>query len=167
MTNTPAGFKPKPSSALLLAACAATLLSACGGGGGGGADGLATSESVPTLVSSATTTLQLDVPGFPDGVAAQSALPTFHVAPVLLNAPDDADSADSAASARRGPRLQAVPAEFGNLSTRRLTVQAMESVRHMRALSAQTPGAADTRPTRRRRSAPLTACRHCPQPARR
>ncbi len=141
MKTTHTGFNPQPRTAFLLAACAATLLSACGGGG---SDSLPVAQSAPTLVSSATTTLQLDQPSFPDAAAAQTALPTFHVAPVLLNAPDDGDAADSAASARSGPRLQAVPAEFGQLSTRRLTAQAMESVRHLRALSAQTPGAADT-----------------------
>ena len=141
MKTTHTGFNPQPRTAFLLAACAATLLSACGGGG---SDSLPVAQSAPTLVSSATTTLQLDQPSFPDAAAAQTALPTFPVAPVLLNAPDDGDAADSAASARSGPRLQAVPAEFGQLSTRRLTAQAMESVRHLRALSAQTPGAADT-----------------------
>lgn len=141
MKTTHTGFNPQPRTAFLLAACAATLLSACGGGG---SDSLPVAQSAPTLVSSVTTTLQLDQPSFPDAAAAQTALPTFHVAPVLLNAPDDGDAADSAASARSGPRLQAVPAEFGQLSTRRLTAQAMESVRHLRALSAQTPGAADT-----------------------
>ncbi len=141
MKTTHTGFNPQPRTAFLLAACAATLLSACGGGG---SDSLPVAQSAPTLVSSVTTTLQLDQPSFPDAAAAQTALPTFPVAPVLLNAPDDGDAADSAASARSGPRLQAVPAEFGQLSTRRLTAQAMESVRHLRALSAQTPGAADT-----------------------
>ena len=140
MTNTHTGFKPR--SVALLAACAATLLSGCGGG----ADSTPIDPSAPPLVSSATTTLQLEVPSLADAGAVQSAVPTFHIAPLLLSAPDDADIADSSASARTGPRLQAVLAEFGGLSTRRLTLQAMESVRQLRALSAQAPTAAGTTP---------------------
>jgi subtilase family serine protease len=141
MKKTHNGFKPSRNVGLLLAACAATLLSACGGGG---ADSASSSQVAPTMLASATTTLQLNVPDLPDAAATQSALPTFHVAPVLLNAPDDADAADNAASAHAGPRLQGVPTEFGNLSTRRLTVQTLESVRQRRALGAQAPAAAGT-----------------------
>ncbi len=136
MTKTIVGFSLKSNAGLLLwAACAATLLSACGGG----TESMVTSQASPDLVASATTTLQLDGASLPGAAAAQSATPTFHIAPVLLNTPDDVDTVSAVASARMAPRLQAVPAEFSNLSTRGLTAQTMESVRSMRDLGAQAP----------------------------
>ncbi len=136
MTKTIVGFSLKSNAGLLLwAACAATLLSACGGG----TESMVTSQASPDLVASATTTLQLDGASLPDAAAVQSATPTFHIAPVLLNTPDDVDTVNAVASAHMAPRLQAVPAEFSNLSTRGLTAQTMESVRSMRALGAQAP----------------------------
>ena len=117
----------------LAALCTAALLSACGGGEspGGQATGAPAAGDAPTLAS-ATTTLQLDVAAVPDA----EALPAYHVAPVVLNEPDDADALDNAASVHRRPHMQSVPAEFAGLASRRLTIQAMEASRRGRAAAA-------------------------------
>ena len=140
MKNTHTGFKPNHVAGVFAAACVATLLSACGGG----SDTAPSPQQAPAQMAAATSTLQLAVSNLPDAVAAQSALPSFHIAPVLLNAPDDIDAAGNSASARMGARMQAAPAEFNQLSTRGLTRQVMESVRRVRALGAQAPSADGT-----------------------
>ncbi|WP_332851661.1 S53 family peptidase [Duganella sp. S19_KUP01_CR8] len=118
-----------------LALCTAALLSACGGG--------ATDNSAePRLVQGAaplatgSTTLVLDPATLPAEDAQRMALPSFHMAPVELQAPDDhADSATAPVHA------QAVPTEFQNLSTRRLTMQALRG-RHLEAMRSLSPEAA-------------------------
>lgn len=92
------------------------LLAACGGGDGG----TTVSPSV-----SATTTLSATVDTLPESAATQTALPTFHLAPVQLQAPDDVDASGSGVSAQLPPRVQLVPAELAGLSSRRLTPDAM------------------------------------------
>ena len=67
----------------------------------------------------------------------QLAQPAFHIAPLLLNEPDDADSVYSDTSAHMVPRTQTVPAESRNLSTRRLTVPALEAARSTQPVSAR------------------------------
>ena len=80
MTKSPGSNLIHPTGWLLSALCAATLLSACGGGSSGGTQDSAASGATAT----AATTLQMDVVALPADVAAQSALPSFHVAPALL-----------------------------------------------------------------------------------
>jgi hypothetical protein len=128
-------IKPTHCKGWLLAIFAAPLLGACIGG----TDSVSSSQQSSAQFASATTTLQLHVATLPDAAAEQAAQPAFHVAPVLLNAPDDADTVYNATSARFGPRKQMVPIEFEKLSTRRLTLFALESARrqHMQAMSAQ------------------------------
>lgn len=92
------------------------LLAACGGGDGG----TTVSPSV-----SVTTTLSATVDTLPESAATQTALPTFHLAPVQLQAPDDVDASGSGVSAQLAPRVQLVPAELAGLSSRRLTPDAM------------------------------------------
>lgn len=145
MKKTSPKFKIIHCRAWLPAVCVATMVSACGGGASNmDSQSSASGQKVETPLASGTTTLQLDVATLPTAAAEQVALPTFHVAPVLLNAPDDVDSADNVASARMSPRTQVVPVEFESLSTRRLTVQALESVRHMRVMSALTADGSGT-----------------------
>ncbi len=110
---------------LWAASFAAALLSACGGG-----DVPLASNPVTAPLTSATTTLQLDLATLPDAAALQLAQPLFHLAPVLLDAPDDANSDSSHSNA---PHQQAVPQEFDGLSTQRLTVRAMKAARQLRA----------------------------------
>ncbi|HSY28877.1 MAG TPA: peptidase S53, partial [Burkholderiaceae bacterium] len=127
-----------PTRAWFLTVCAATLLSACGGGAsdmGSKPD----EQQVEPRIASGTTTLQLNTASLPDAAAAQLAQPAFHVAPVLLNAPDDTDAADNNASARMGPRMQFIPQEFKNISSRGLTLQALKFARQTRGDGSATP----------------------------
>ena len=130
MKTTPIAFK---SSQLLLALGCAALLSACGGGA---SDTLSMEPQATAQLASGTTSLQLDVATLPDEVAQQSALPSFHAAPVLLNEPDESDRFDNSASARMAPRSQQIPAALQGLSSRRLTVQDMQAQRERHAMRA-------------------------------
>ena len=113
-----------PCASWLFASCAVALLSACGSG----------LDSI-TPVATGTMTLQMNMATMPGAAAAQLALPLFHIAPVLLNEPDDSDSINNNTSARMAPRFQAVPAEFGGLSTRRLTARTLEAIKHMQPVA--------------------------------
>ena len=133
---------PIRSKALWLAG-AALLLSACGGGAED-----SDSAAAPT---SATLAIDAAAPAAPDtlteAAGAQVLLPSFHVAPVILDAPDDADAADNTASARQQPHSQAVPAENARMSTRGLTLQRIESGQRQHALGVSTaPGTVSVQP---------------------
>ncbi|WP_295994427.1 S53 family peptidase [Rugamonas sp.] len=132
----PSSSRPKAVAAPALLLCVAALLSACGGGGDSG-DSNGNSARVLEAAPLATgvTTVELDTGSLPDGTAQQQALPSFHVAPVLLDTPAD-DAGD--VSSYRAAHLQAIPAEMRNLSTRRLTLQAMHS-RRMEAMRGLAP----------------------------
>lgn len=128
----------------LLSACMAALLTACGGGGGTSADSTAsTSDASAAPLATGVTTLALEPDTLSEADAQLVAKPAFHVAPVLLDAPDDSDAQDPTASARRGPRVQQVPAGQQALGTARLTVQALEGARRSQALSAPRAAAND------------------------
>lgn len=91
-------------------------------------------------VASTTTTLEVSaadtlVPDAADLVAQ----PTFHIAPLVLDAPDDVDVLDANRSAQAVPKVQRVPEEFKALSTRRLTPFALDEVQQK---SARAPWAA-------------------------
>lgn len=91
----------------------------------GGSDGSDASADLAT----STMTLELAPDSLPQEASSQLAQPLFHIAPVLLNPPDDADVQDANASAVMSPKQQAVPNEFRALSTRRLTLPKLEEVR--------------------------------------
>jgi hypothetical protein len=112
--------KPVPR---ILTASLLALLSACGSNSDN-----ASLNQAPAAIATATTTLSADVAQLPETAAAQIAQPTFHVAPVLLDTPTDIDAFNSSASALMGPRQQAIPEEFQQLSDRGLTVTAMQEV---------------------------------------
>lgn len=109
-----------PAACGLALSATTLLLAACGGGD-------ASTSASPAL--SATTTLSAAVDSLPESVASQTAQPTFHLAPVQLQAPDDVDASGSGASAQLAPRVQWVPAELAGLSSRRLTPEAMSQAR--------------------------------------
>lgn len=103
----------------LLVACAA-VLAGCGGNQSSGMGGAAGIAAETTSVA-----LQLDVPATePTNLGVQ---PTFHVAPVLLDEPDDMDATASDTSASFGPHVTQVPAALASLSTRRLTRDDIEA----------------------------------------
>jgi subtilase family serine protease len=103
----------------LLVACAA-VLAGCGGSQSSGS-----SAAVGTAAETTSTTLQFDLAASePANLGAQ---PTFHVAPVLLDEPDDMDAVVSDTSASFGPHVTQVPAALAALSTRRLTREDIEA----------------------------------------
>jgi subtilase family serine protease len=60
---------------------------------------------------------------------ASVAEPTFHLAPVILDEPDDSDRREPSSSAALAPHSVTVDPAFAQLSTRRLTAQVLEQVR--------------------------------------
>ena len=115
---------PHRISMLLSTLAMACGLAACGGGG--------TDPVPPALeaapLASAVTTLDLDGESVTEEVAALVVAPTFHVAPVLLNPPDDVDAEAPDSSARMSPRMHMLPAETRGMPSQRLTAQRLKEV---------------------------------------
>ncbi len=126
---------------VLLSAGALALLGGCGANGGTDAGLQSAAPVASAALASGTSTFQLAADGLPAGVAQQAAQPFFHVAPVLLDAPEDADAFAPDAQARMAPRQQRVPGEFAQMSSRRLTVHALRAARQARSLAALAPDA--------------------------
>jgi subtilase family serine protease len=99
----------------------AAVLAGCGGSQSSGTSAAANTTAADTTSA----TLQLDVPA--SEASNLGALPTFHVAPVLLDEPDDMDAAAADTSASFGPHVTQVPASLASLSTRRLTREDIEA----------------------------------------
>ncbi len=97
-------------------------------GCGGSADPEGSNE-----VASTTTTLQVSADTLAPEVEGLLAQPTFHIAPVVLEAPDDMDVQDANQSALSAPKSQQVPEVFKALSTRRLTPYTLEEVQQKSA----------------------------------
>jgi len=106
---------------------AALVLTACGGGGTA-----ETTAEAPAGVAS----FEIAAASLPAEAASQIAEPTFHLAPVLLDEPGDADAVDNSASSRTLPHTQAIPADTEALQTLGLTVQALQQAQRTRALAA-------------------------------
>lgn len=89
----------------------------------------ATGSSASGVAPAATTEQGFSMTLPAAGAAADSfAVPTFHAAPVILDAPDETDASEPMSSALLPPHLQAVRAEMSRLSSRRLTWQALQQV---------------------------------------
>ncbi len=124
---------PVPASRLPLAGLLGLLLSACGGGQPAGHV-----EPDVAPLATASSTLELQPDELSGAAAALEVRPSFHVAPVLLDPPGEQDMRDPNASAQQGPRQQSVPAEFGALSSRGLTVQTLEAQARRHAMGGTT-----------------------------
>ncbi len=128
MQKTSSPFRPTVLAGLMPGACAALLLSACGGDGNSdSAAGSTANTQASASLASGQTTLALDNVALPDTLSAQIALPLFHLAPLLLDAPADADSASGDVSASLAPHQQTVAAALADVNTTRLTVQQMRA----------------------------------------
>lgn len=112
-----------------MGAAAALALSACGGGSDPQA-------SETALAATASAHFTLDAATLAADVGAQSAVPAFHLAPVVLDAPDDADAIDNNASAGAMPHRQDVPMAARALETRGLTLQTLRDPQRMATLAA-------------------------------
>lgn len=97
-------------------------------GCGGAADTEGAGDVATTI-----TTLQVSADVLPPEAEGMWAQPTFHIAPVVLEAPDDMDAQDANQSARSAPKSQQVPEMFKALSTRRLTPSSLEEVQQRSA----------------------------------
>jgi hypothetical protein len=128
MRNTVPRFTLSRSNATLAALLASLLVSACGGGST--ADGVEVA-TLPDAVQLATgtTILQIDLPELPASVTTQIVEPAFHMAPAMLDAPDDADSTGHQLSAHRRPHRQALMNDVDGVSTRQLTPHLLEGER--------------------------------------
>ncbi|UCV01181.1 putative Ig domain-containing protein [Acidovorax radicis] len=120
-------FAERPRARWAALAAIPFVVMACGGS----ADPEDTGE-----VASTTTTLQMSADTLAPEAAGLVAQPTFHIAPVVLEAPDDLDVHDANRSAQVVPKLQRVPDEFKALSTRRLTPYTLEEVHQKLARAA-------------------------------
>jgi len=67
----------------------------------------------------------MEPPALPAEAAPQQATPQFHVAPALLQEPDDVDALDNTASAVAAPRVTPVPVHLRGFSSRGLTLEAI------------------------------------------
>ena len=101
----------------------AAILSACGGSDSG-TNASATSPA-PAATQSYSITLAAAT-----AVPPTIAQPSFHLAPAILDEPDDTDRTEPSSSATVVPRRVAVNPAFAQLSTRRLTPQILKQLRH-------------------------------------
>jgi len=130
MHNTGPESKLPRAISLLTVVCAAVLVSACGGGTSD--SGNVALQTVAAPLATGTTTLQIDVAALPSDVAAQTVQPAFHMAPMLLDTPDDADSTGEHRSAHRHPHRHTLSADVADISTRQLTPQRLEEAQSER-----------------------------------
>lgn len=107
----------------------AALLSACGSSN----DNSSETSSVAPLASAATI-LQLDDGELTPSDATQFAQPSFHMAPVLLDAPADGTATVASASAH----TQTVPSAFRRLNTRQLTLESLRVAQANRSAAGDT-----------------------------
>lgn len=123
----------KATPALALSVVLLASLTACGGG-----------SSTPTADVAPAATAQSDTPALDSATAAAmastEALPAYHMAPVLLDEPSQADVGGTNASARQTPKRIEVDADLANIDTRNLTrdvlKQRLADVSRMRVASA-------------------------------
>jgi len=116
--------RPALALSLVLLAC----LTACGGGSSPdqttqpNADASAT--TAPSTDNSATDDSALDST-VTAALATTEAQPAYHMAPALLDEPDQADADGNSASARRAPKSFLIEADAADLNTARLSRQAL------------------------------------------
>ena len=87
------------------------------------------SLQVTPAASPGAVTMSLSLQSSPESLDSVLATPSFHVAPVLLDEPDDVDQLDPTGSAGAAPHVVMLPAALSAVSTRHLTVEAIERVR--------------------------------------
>ncbi|HET9645659.1 MAG TPA: S53 family peptidase, partial [Burkholderiaceae bacterium] len=126
------------------ATAAIAAIAALAGCGGGGDDRPQVDADAQSFSLAGTISPPGALPLLPPELAARQALPTFHLAPALLDEPDDADALNNIATARMAPRSFTVSPGLSSLSTKRLTLQAMLESRRAYAAAARTAQAAGT-----------------------
>lgn len=123
--SAPSGAKASRLWRLSLVLAACSWLYGCGGGAVSEGDSVRSQE----VIASGETTLELAGTALQDAANPQVVSPTFHLAPVLLAEPEAVDSTKAAIAAQQPPEVHLVPPDLAELSTRRLTVDAMQTAR--------------------------------------
>ncbi|MEX8496112.1 peptidase S53 [Sphaerotilus sp.] len=147
-----APFKSFPrfilSTRLVASSSAAAAMVACGGGGQDsspavGATSPVSASSVSFQLSQADASASTGAGPLtlPADVRVE---PSFHVAPVELDAPGDIDVLDHSASSRQAPHTTRMPDALAGLNTRGLTLQGIQSARRSRAAAAIASNGATT-----------------------
>ena len=121
----------------LVALCVAAAASLAGCGGG---DPAALPITPIDAAGGSVASLQVAAIGNANPWVDAVANATFHVAPVLLVEPDDADVFDRSASSRRAAHVQPIPAALAQLDSHGLSLDAMRTANRMHALSATPNG---------------------------
>ncbi len=117
---------------------ASLALSACGGGSGDAAS--ASAAPTASAASRDTVAFSIEAATLTADAAAQIAQPSFHLAPVVLDEPGDADAIDNQASAGAAPGVRSIPADTAALETRGLTIQSLAAAQRAHALAAPRAG---------------------------
>ena len=131
-SSVPSVFS-SPVACTLASAGLLALLSACGSGT---SNTSSTSTTPVAQISTGITSLTIPVVGPAVSAPDQTATPTFHIAPVLLNAPSDIDVLDANSSAQMAANKQLIPREFQGLSSRHLTVDMLKATHAAQNFSA-------------------------------
>ncbi|MBR7781668.1 S53 family peptidase [Undibacterium luofuense] len=118
-------LQPKTFSASTITLATITAIGLAGCGGSSTPTAQQSNNTTAAGIATATTSFTVQVPAettVPAEAQALTAAPTFHVAPVLLNEPSDADQLRPGASASMPAHTQSISAALQSVSTRGLTV---------------------------------------------
>lgn len=118
-------LQPKTFSASSITLATITAIGLAGCGGSSTSTAQQSNNTAAAGIATATTSFTVQVPAettVPAEAQALTATPTFHVAPVLLNEPSDADKLRPGASASMPAHTQSISAALQGVSTRGLTV---------------------------------------------
>ena len=111
----------KASPALALSVVLLACLTACGGGSSASDP---TAQPAATPETPASTSVSVDS-SVASALETTSAQPAYHMAPVLLDEPDQSDVGGTNASAHQVPKSFRVEGDLANIDTARLTRQAL------------------------------------------
>ncbi|MCK9685817.1 putative Ig domain-containing protein [Scleromatobacter humisilvae] len=111
----------KASPGLALSVVLLACLTACGGGSSS-SDPTAQPAATPETPASTTTNADSSIASALETTSAQ---PAYHMAPVLLDEPDQSDVGGTNASAHQAPKSFRVEGDLANIDTARLTRQAL------------------------------------------
>ena len=118
-------FTPKASPALAVSVILLACLAACGGGSSPDQttpSATVSDTSAPTTPSTDNSTLDSTIAA---ALATTAAQPAYHMAPALLDEPDQSDVGGTNASAHQAPKTFRVDADLAGIDTARLSRQAL------------------------------------------
>ena len=116
----------KAAPALALSAVLLASLAACGGGSSSEQTAQPAAIDSGTASTQSTTDASVSDAALAATLARTQALPTYHMAPVLLDEPDSTDVGGSNASAHRMPRSFTIDGSVADIDTTRLSRNALK-----------------------------------------